>query len=677
MNLMLKDIQPFISKIDDLLGEISTYKRYKEKLLKRLDMLYSDYQAGKYTYIQYQRLAEKLLKGKTRKEWIEYYDSYIYSLLKKVEYSNSQIFYIAFKDRSYLELSKMKVPENMPVPEPEKVRVRRPRFARPKKKEKKEKHAEKRKDKKQKPLEVSTEPVSISAEEAEPMVEAARAEEPVEPEEIQAETMEVKPEPSKAEEQAPAEPTPPSEEPVEIAAEQAGRPAKSRRVPWEKEEKQTARAGKRGAEEAGRQGMKKKKAAGAPRYTLWQRIRFAFSPREKESAFERILTEEGENVKLKKKPKLMKFGPADLVKNMIDRFRADREVIIADKTLVTHSVLELAQMEKEEMKALKAAKLDVEELAEEAKRMRRIAAEKKAIKVYKPSLIGTVSNLTVRRLTLFFIDKFPEFFKNFYTQMRYANIKLLSNTYINIMFFMTIVSFFAALPLWFIFFYLRFYPMIMIIIRGVLMSLLTSAAVAFAFYYYPISKINRRTRDINTNLPFAIDHMSAVASSGVNPTAMFKLIAISEEYGDICGEIQKIVDFIELFGYDLITAVKSISSTTPSARFKEFLEGIVSTIETGGDIQGYLSQKSGEAMLAYRLERKKYTDTISTYSDVYTGILVAAPLFFVAALSLVSVLGGTIGGYDVDVLVAFGTYAIIPLLNIFFIIFLEINQPKV
>ena len=82
-------------------------------------------------------------------------------------------------------------------------------------------------------------------------------------------------------------------------------------------------------------------------------------------------------------------------------------------------------------------------------------------------------------------------------------------------------------------------------------------------------------------------------------------------------------------------------------------------------------------MNAYQLERQKYVETISTYSDVYTGILIAAPLFFVVALALVSILGGTIMGLSVDIVIAIGTYIIIPFLNIAFIIFLELTQPMI
>jgi flagellar protein FlaJ len=189
--------------------------------------------------------------------------------------------------------------------------------------------------------------------------------------------------------------------------------------------------------------------------------------------------------------------------------------------------------------------------------------------------------------------------------------------------------------------------------------------------------MKQRRRSINTNLPFAINHMAAVSASGVAPVKMFKLISGSKEYGEVSAEIEKIVNYVEIFGYDIITALKAVAATTPSYQFKDFFEGMISTTQTGGDIKSYFSQKAEEAMLNYKLERQKYTETISTYSDIYTGILIAAPLFFVAALSLVSLLGGKIGGMDVNIIIVLGTYVIIPFLNIAFLTFLEITQPEI
>ena len=190
-------------------------------------------------------------------------------------------------------------------------------------------------------------------------------------------------------------------------------------------------------------------------------------------------------------------------------------------------------------------------------------------------------------------------------------------------------------------------------------------------------KIQERRKTITANMPFAINHLAAVSASGVPPAKMLELISESQEYGEIAKEFKKIVDLMNIFGYDLLTAIRTISANTPSPAFKEILDGMVSTIETGGDLQSYLTEKAEEATLTYRLERQKYNESISTYSDIYTGLLIAAPLFFVSALAIINLLGGTVAGFGIEVIMAFGAYIAIPLLNVGFIIFLQMNQPEV
>jgi flagellar protein FlaJ len=220
-------------------------------------------------------------------------------------------------------------------------------------------------------------------------------------------------------------------------------------------------------------------------------------------------------------------------------------------------------------------------------------------------------------------------------------------------------------------------PLFIAVPKALVMGTLMGLVTFILFYMYPSIKARSRERNINTNLPFAINHVSAVAGSGVPPTNMFKLLVESQEYGEVAVELGKIVEYIELFGYDMLTAIRSVSLTVPSAPLKEFLEGIVSTVESGSELKDYLKSKASEAMLAYELERQKYLETIATYSDVYTGILIAAPLFFVVSLSLVGMLGGKLGGMDINIVIVMGAYVIIPIMNVIFLLFIEMTQPEV
>jgi len=302
---------------------------------------------------------------------------------------------------------------------------------------------------------------------------------------------------------------------------------------------------------------------------------------------------------------------------------------------------------------------------------------KKKPEIYKANFLGYIANITIRRLSIYLIEKYPEFFNKLYKAIRRADMKMLANTYINIIIFISLILGIITIPIFIVIFTLQGDPFIIMFLKTLLSCTIALNLGFWGGYYYPFNKEKSRKRSVNTNLPFAIDHMSSVIASGVSPAIMFKLISHSEEYGEISVEIRKVTNYIEFFGYDIMTAMKAVALNTPSDMFKEFIDGFVSTIETGGDLKTYLSQQSSEALLNYRLERQKYVESLSTYSDIYTGVLIAAPLFFVIALSLVSVLGGQIGGMDVNTIIALGTYLVIPGLNLLFIVFLELNQPEV
>jgi flagellar protein FlaJ len=187
---------------------------------------------------------------------------------------------------------------------------------------------------------------------------------------------------------------------------------------------------------------------------------------------------------------------------------------------------------------------------------------------------------------------------------------------------------------------------------------------------------NSRKRHIKDDLPFVVLHMAAVAGSGAQPIAMFNLILSSGEYKGVEGEIKKIVNYVNLFGYNLTTALRAVAITTPSNDFRDLMNGLVTTIESGGDLKSFLSAKADEIMTNYKLERKKYVETLGTYSDVYTGVLIAAPLLFFITLAIIRMFGTDLMGVSISTIASVGTYGLIPLMNVGFIIFLNIIQPN-
>lgn len=685
----MKNVKSDVKKVLELLHEVELYEHYKDNLVKSVNTVFAEYQEGKHSYFEYKKRLAQILKGKSKKEWLEYYNSYIYSLLKKIELINAKIFYETYKDRGHLEkisefsaretgrristkeiISETKAVKtsekknwlswlrrkHIKLPPPPQETIKKPVSAVP---IGIHLHLEKIKTE---PPRIKTEPKdyhiklkemhvpkfkrpSIFARTFGRLKEAVKIFFAKKKKEEKISIPEVRPNPK-------IEVAPKIEVPLKAEKSKIEAPPKVEVAP--KIEVLP----------------KIEKPAPKPKsefvITSFFKVLFGRVPK-KPRAPKPVIPAEKERKRV--------VSTGDYILGLVKKFFGIREATyVSEKTEVPKRALELRRRRIEPTAPTAAPPTAI---AEEAGRIRKIIEAKALSKVYKPTFFGSLANILVKRISLFLIDTFPEFFKYLYTSLRLANIQMLSNTYVNIMTFISLlVSIISFLIFIFLFSALK-NPLIMIVFKSLLLSILATVISFFGFYAYPFGKIKNRRRSIRANLPFAINHMAAVAASGVPPTKMFELIAQSEEYSEISVEVNKVVDYINIFGYDFVTALKTVASTTPSPTFKEFIDGMVSTVESGGDLKTYMGEKSEEAMTEYELERSKYEETLSTYSDIYTGILIAAPLFFIASLSLISLLGGTVSGIPVDTLIVIGTYIIIPVLNIIFLMFLQLTQPEI
>ena len=200
----------------------------------------------------------------------------------------------------------------------------------------------------------------------------------------------------------------------------------------------------------------------------------------------------------------------------------------------------------------------------------------------------------------------------------------------------------------------------------------------FVLYAYPFEKLKQKARSIDTNMPFAVNHLAAIASSGVPPERAFEMLTQFREYGSVSVEAKNIVDRMKIFGEDLTQALTHVAKTTPSKPLRDLLYGIMSITVTGGNLKDYLNEIASISLFNYKLARRKYIETLSTYADIYTGILIAAPLFLVAILTVMNIIPGSfVAGFTVDQIMWLGVYIIIPLMNIGFLAFVAYTQPEI
>ncbi|MEK6855499.1 MAG: type II secretion system F family protein [Nanoarchaeota archaeon] len=328
----------------------------------------------------------------------------------------------------------------------------------------------------------------------------------------------------------------------------------------------------------------------------------------------------------------------------------------------------------QELKNINLTKADIKRIKKQKGKVKGGARDIK-FTVYKSNAYGKIANNFFEWLTLYLNKQFPQMFTYLNNSLRSADIAILTNTYMGIVLFSGFIAFFGVLLVAFLVGLIFSSNVILAILRAISFAFLAFLITLTGVYFYPGLIIGGRKRAIKNDLPFVIVHMAAVAGSGAQPISIFNLVLNTGEYKGLEKEIRKVVNYVNLFGYDLTTALRSVAATTPSPKFRELLTGIVATLETGGSLKSYLNSKSDEALTDYRLEREKYVESVSTYSDIYTSVLIAAPLLFLITIAIINMLGGKIGGFESRDLAFFGTFIFLPFLNIAFLIFLNVIQP--
>ncbi|MCX8179070.1 MAG: type II secretion system F family protein [Candidatus Aenigmarchaeota archaeon] len=274
-------------------------------------------------------------------------------------------------------------------------------------------------------------------------------------------------------------------------------------------------------------------------------------------------------------------------------------------------------------------------------------------------------------------ENYPEIFKQLNSELPKSGMKTPKKVYNSIVVMNSFIAFLLGIVAVFVFKSFNEINIFSFIIYLIFVPIVFFLVGFVASYFYPIQKTASRRANIEANLPFVVAHMGSIASSGIPPSAVFKLLAKFKEYGVLSDEMEKIVTNIEVFGLDPVTAMKEVAKRTPSEKFKQVLLGFASTIESGGSLKFYLKNMSEQTLFHWRIKREKYIQQLSTYAEFYTGILIAAPLFIISLFSVMNMIEPNLGGIGIFQLMKISIYALIPILNIVFILFLSATQVEI
>jgi len=275
-------------------------------------------------------------------------------------------------------------------------------------------------------------------------------------------------------------------------------------------------------------------------------------------------------------------------------------------------------------------------------------------------------------------EHFLPLFRDMDSNLQRSNLKISFKAYVSLAVFTSIlisIAVFATIPSMLVFaFYMDLAPAILFGLGG---SLFAIAFSTVGFYFYPIYRADTLRRALEDELPFTTGYMSILTGAGVPPEKIFYSLSNLSIPLAVSTEAKDIIRNVNLFGADIISALQEASKRAPSEKFREMLEGFISTLHSGSDLTAYLREKSKQYMRIKRINLKKFADTLSMLSEFYVAVLLTGPLMLVIMLSVMAMLGGgSLGFLDPDVLLNILTYIGIPLGAIIFLIILDATSPK-
>ena len=276
-------------------------------------------------------------------------------------------------------------------------------------------------------------------------------------------------------------------------------------------------------------------------------------------------------------------------------------------------------------------------------------------------------------------------FKPLSVQLKKANIDILFATYVAMTFLTTLIAGIISLIafVFFMIFEVHISSPFLTVFNGsyiarlgkmIFIPLLVPVATFLAIYYYPGTEKDSISKRIDGELPFAVIHMSSISGSGISPVEIFRIIGLSKEYPYLRREIRKVLNQINIYGYDLVTALNNVSKTTPSTKLSELFSGLSTGMSSGSNLQDFFEKRSETLLIAYRLEREKYTKIAETFMDIYISVVIAAPMILMILLVMISVLkidtGFSLNGLTLLMI------SVIALIKAVFIAILHMKQPN-
>lgn len=220
-----------------------------------------------------------------------------------------------------------------------------------------------------------------------------------------------------------------------------------------------------------------------------------------------------------------------------------------------------------------------------------------------------------------------------------ANIPIVYQEYYSMVFMNMIIGFISSFLSTLVLYLILPHP-----ITALLMLIVSSIVpVGIGLYYIglPASKAKSRGKKIDRYLPYATNFINTMSVAGISPAEIFETLSTVELYGEIQKEAKKITTEINLMGVDTITALQNAIKISPSDKFKEFIQGILSVIQSGSELAPYFERCVERYMRQDLIDRRRNLESLAIMAESFVVTVIAFPLFLVIIISVMGMTSDT------------------------------------
>lgn len=194
----------------------------------------------------------------------------------------------------------------------------------------------------------------------------------------------------------------------------------------------------------------------------------------------------------------------------------------------------------------------------------------------------------------------------------------------------------------------------------ILMIVWSPVLILFLVLFYPLTNIESKRKEIDTNLHYFITHMGVLATTQMSRVEILKHLSENEAYGYLASETEKIYSLIIYWNLSFPVACRFIAERTPSMLFADFLDRMAHAIHAGEKFEDFVMSEQTVVMNDFVTMYKEALHSTDVIKEMYVSMSLS--LIFLVSFSIIMPI---ITGFDTQLLV---TGSIIMFLVVEFVI---------